>query len=57
MSVSLLNRSLVLEEIKESEDHLLDLLPVRYLSISNDSTDTLPACQVVKISGNITISF
>jgi hypothetical protein len=53
--VSLLNRSLALEETKESEN--LAVLPVRHLSISNASTDTQPTFEVVKISGNITISF
>lgn len=55
--MSTLNRSLALEEIKEPENDFVDLLPVRHLSISNASTDAQPVCQVVRVSGNITISF
>jgi hypothetical protein len=55
--VSTFNRSLALEEIKESTIQIDDLLPVRHLSISNASTDLQPACRVVKVSGNITVSF
>jgi len=55
--VSKLSRSLALEEIKESDRDLDDLLLVRHLSISNVSTEPQPACQVVKVSGNITVSF
>jgi hypothetical protein len=55
--VSTLNRSLVLEEIKESVIDLDDLFSLRHLSISNHSTDAQTAHQVVKVSGNITVSF
>jgi hypothetical protein len=55
--VSLVNCSLVLEEIKDLENHLIDVFPERYLSISNSSVDAQPVCQVVKISGSITVSF
>ena len=55
--MSLCNRSLAFEEIRESEEHIVDLLPMQHLSISNASTDFRPATQVVKVSGNITVSF
>ena len=55
--MSLVNRSLALEEIKESDRDLDDLLLVRHLSISNAATESQPACQVVKVSGSITVSF
>lgn len=56
--MSTYNSSLAFEEIREPEDQLVDLLPMPYLSIiSNVSTDTQPASQVVKVSGNITVSF
>lgn len=51
------NRALAYEEISEPEQHLVDLLPMRHLSISNASTDLQPAKKVVKVSGNITVSF
>lgn len=57
-TVSKYNRSLAFEEIREpAEDYLVDLLPMQHLSISNASTDLKPATQVVKVSGNITVSF
>lgn len=46
-----------MEEIREPVEELVDLLPLRYLSLSNASADFQPVNQVVKISGNITISF
>ena len=55
--VSTYNRSFAYEEIKEPENQLVDLLPLRHLSISNASTDVQSASQVVKVSGNITVSF
>jgi len=55
--VSTFDRSLAFEEIGEPEVPLVDLLPVRHLSISNVSTDTQLVHQVVKVSGNITVSF
>jgi hypothetical protein len=55
--VSTHNRSLAFEEIKEPEDNIFDLLSMRHLYISNASTDAQPASQVVKVSGNITVSF
>jgi hypothetical protein len=55
--VSILNSSLAFEEIRDPEDAFVDLLPMRYLSISNASTDVQPVNQVVKVSGNITVSF
>jgi hypothetical protein len=55
--VSTCNRSLAFEEIREPENHLVDLLPLRHLSISNASADVQLASQVVKVSGNITVSF
>lgn len=54
--MSILDRSLALGEIKGSVDPLIDLLPVQYLSI-NLSTPAQPVCQVVKVSGNIAVSF
>lgn len=51
------NRSLALGEIKESHDSFIDLLPEQYLSISNLLMTAQPACQVVKVSGTITVSF
>ncbi len=55
--MGIINRSLALEETKQVENQFVDLIPVRHLSISNASTDTQPICQVVKVSGNITVSF
>ena len=55
--MSILNRSFAYEKIREPENDLVDLLPMRHLSISNASTDPQPASQVVKVSGNITVSF
>lgn len=55
--LSTLNRSFALEEIKESDTDLVDLLPERHLSISNLSTDESSLIQVVKVSGTITVSF
>lgn len=55
--MSTLNRSLAFEEIQETQELLEDLLPMRHLSISNASTDAQPVYQVVKVSGNITVSF
>lgn len=51
------NRSLAVEEINQPVEECVDLLPLRYLSLSNASTDIQPVNQVVKVSGNITISF
>lgn len=55
--MSTLNSALAFEEIRDPEDNIVDLLPMRHLSISNASTDVQPANQVVKVSGNITVSF
>ncbi len=55
--MSILNCTLAFEEIKEPEDKVLDLLSMRHLSISNNSTDAQPTHQVVKVRGNITVSF
>lgn len=55
--MSLLNRSLALEEIERSDNGLEEMLLARHLSISNASTEAQPACQVVKVSGTITVSF
>lgn len=57
ITVSILNRSLAYEEVRESENDLVDLLLMQHLSISNASTDVQPASQVVIVSGNITVSF
>lgn len=46
-----------LEEIKDTENQFLDLLPMRHLSLSNISSDLQPASHVVVVSGNITVSF
>lgn len=56
-TVSMLNRLPVLEEIQEFENKIVDLLPVRYLSIHNTATQAQPVCQVVKVCGTITVSF
>jgi hypothetical protein len=53
--VSILNRSLALEETRETEEILVDLAPVRHLSISNASSDPQP--KVVTVSGSIIVSF
>jgi len=55
--VSTCNRSVTYEEIEESEENFIDLLPMRHLYISNASMDLQPANQVVRVSGSITISF
>lgn len=55
--MSILNRSLAVEEIERSDCDLEDLILVRHLSIRNASTEAQPVCQVVKVSGNITVSF
>lgn len=55
--VSICHRALILEEIGKSEDHFVDLFPLRHLSLSNASTDRQPVIQVVKVSGTVTISF
>ena len=57
MPVSSFNRSLALEENEGSVQDLDALLHLRHLSISNGSTEAQPACQVVKVSGTITVSF
>lgn len=56
--MSTYNCSLAFEEIREpGANHLVDLLPMQHLSISNAPTDLKPATQVIKVSGNITVSF
>ncbi len=56
--MSNLSRSLALEETKETTFKCEVQLPVRHLSIRNASTTTpQPACQVVKVSGSVTVSF
>jgi len=55
--VSTYKSSLACEEIRDTEEHLLSLLPLRYLSISDVSAEAQPVLQVVKVSGNITVSF
>lgn len=55
--VSTYNRSLVLEEIKETENLFLDLLPLRRQQTSHVSHEIEPAVKVVKVSGSITVSF
>lgn len=55
--MSTINRSLILEEIKESNTDFDDLFSLQYLSISNHSTDEQTAHQVVNVTGNITVSF
>lgn len=57
MAVSIHNSSLALDEIQVSNSDLVDLHLVRHLSIRNASTESQPACQVVKVSGTITVSF
>lgn len=55
--MSTCNRSLAVEEMDEPVEKLVDLLPLRYLSLSNPSPDFQPVNQVVKVSGSITVSF
>lgn len=55
--MSILNRSLALEEVSETQCDIEDLLQVRHLSISNASTEPQHACHVVKVSGSVTVSF
>lgn len=57
MPVSSFNRSLALEENEGSVQDLEALLHLRHLSIRNASTEAQPVCQVVKVSGTITVSF
>ena len=56
-TVSILNRSLTLEEIKETEAYLIDLLPPSELFNSNTSIVPQLVNQIVKVSGNVTVSF
>lgn len=55
--MSNLNSSLALEETKETTFKCEVQLPVRHLSIRNASTPPQLACQVVKVSGSVTVSF
>lgn len=60
--VSKYNHALAYQDIRESENDLIendhfDLLPLQYLSLSNASTDLQANFKVVKVSGNITVSF
>jgi hypothetical protein len=55
--VSTFNSSLAFEEINDPEEDFIDLIPMRHLSVSNASTDAQSHYQVVKVSGNITVSF
>ena len=51
------DRSLVCEEIAEQETDLAVFLQMRHLFTGNASADPQPVSQVVKVSGNITVSF
>lgn len=51
------NRSLALEEMKESEVELGGYLPAKHLNLSNESTEAQLEHRVVKVCGTITVSF
>jgi len=56
--VSTYKSALACEEVEEIEHHhLVDLLSMQHLYISNASTEPQTTYQVVKVSGNITVSF
>ncbi|MBA3721599.1 MAG: hypothetical protein H0W88_04285 [Parachlamydiaceae bacterium] len=56
--MSNLKSSIVLEEIDEYTCEVIDInLLSRELNNSNTTQKTQSACQIVKISGSITISF
>jgi hypothetical protein len=55
-TVSKYQHALAYQEIRDEHD-LYDLSLMRHLSLSNVTADIQPIVSVVKVSGNITVSF
>lgn len=55
-NVSTYKSALAYEDVSEPIAQVVDLLPMRHISF-NTSPAVQPASHVVKVSGNITVSF